>query len=138
MDKTIPADLLELKTRFDDWRANRPYSREPIPADLRQAVIEMSHRYPRALLRRVLKLDPWRLNQSVTKKLAGAAGHKKPQLAFFTLPTDAALPEPVSAPQSATHSRLQIERPDGARLTLTLHTLDLASINRLCADFLRG
>jgi hypothetical protein len=30
-----------------------------------------------------------------------------------------------------------IERPDGERLTLTLPSLDLASINRLCADFLR-
>jgi hypothetical protein len=34
--------------------------------------------------------------------------------------------------------RLLLERPDGARLTLTLPTLDLASINQLCVDFLRG
>jgi hypothetical protein len=30
-----------------------------------------------------------------------------------------------------------VERPDGARLALTLSSLDLASITQLCADFLR-
>jgi hypothetical protein len=29
------------------------------------------------------------------------------------------------------------ERPDGARLALTLPSLDLASITKLCVDFLR-
>jgi hypothetical protein len=33
--------------------------------------------------------------------------------------------------------RLLVERPDGARLALTLPSLDLASITQLCADFLR-
>jgi len=31
MDR-IPDDLLELQARFDQWRANRKYNREPIPA----------------------------------------------------------------------------------------------------------
>ena len=34
MNSTIPADLLELKARFETWRANRKYVREPIPDDL--------------------------------------------------------------------------------------------------------
>jgi hypothetical protein len=33
--------------------------------------------------------------------------------------------------------RLLVERPDGARLALTLPSLDLASITQLCADILR-
>ena len=31
MNSTIPADLLELRARFETWRANRKYVREPIP-----------------------------------------------------------------------------------------------------------
>ena len=34
MDSTIPVDLLELKTRFETWRTNRKYVREPIPDEL--------------------------------------------------------------------------------------------------------
>jgi hypothetical protein len=63
MDSTLPADLLELKARIDDWRANKKYNREPIPAELRQAAMNMSRRYSPVLVRRILKLDPWRLNR---------------------------------------------------------------------------
>ena len=59
MESTIPAELLELKSQFDQWRKTRSYSREPVPNDLRQAAVEIGRRYPRALVRRVLKIDPW-------------------------------------------------------------------------------
>ena len=37
MHTTIPTDLLELKARFETWRATRKYVREPIPDELRHA-----------------------------------------------------------------------------------------------------
>jgi hypothetical protein len=136
-DAVIPTELLELKARFDDWRANRSYDREPTPAELRQAAAEMSRRYP-SLVRRVLNLRPTRLKDNSTHKQS-APTRKKPQTAFFQLPFDAALPNTgASTPQATTDCRLQLERPDGARLTLTLPTLDFVSLHRLCADFLRG
>jgi hypothetical protein len=138
MQSTIPAELLELKTRFDHWRANRKYNREPIPDDLRQAAIEITRRHPSALVRRLLKLDPWRLQRRAAKPAAPADAPKKPQPAFFHFPANAPLPDPLSPPHTATGCQLQLERSDGARLTLTLPALDLISINRLCADFLRG
>src|SRR5262245_45862664 len=58
METTIPAELLDLKARLDQWRAKRKYLRQPLPPDLRQEVIAISRRYPGALLRRVLKLIP--------------------------------------------------------------------------------
>src|SRR5215471_16925061 len=58
METTIPAELLELKSRFDHWRKTRRYSRQPLPEDLRQAAMEICRLYPRALVRRVLKVDP--------------------------------------------------------------------------------
>src|SRR5574341_288408 len=136
-DSTIPADLLELKARLLAWRKSRKHLRQPLPDELRQATIEMIRRYSPSLVRRVLKLDPWRLKRSATKKPARA--RRRPQTAFFTLPPDAASPEPsLSALQTAAACRLQLERPDGSRLTLMLPALDPHSINRLCADFLRA
>ena len=136
MDSTIPADLLKLKTRLEAWRATRKYARQPIPDEFRQAAVEMTERHSPSLVRRALKLDPWRLKKLATKESDRA--RNKPQTAFFTLPPDPALllPEP-SAPQNLLGCRLQIERPDGSRLTLTFPSLDLASTRQLCADFLR-
>jgi hypothetical protein len=34
MNSTIPADLLEIKARFETWRTNRKYVREPIPPQI--------------------------------------------------------------------------------------------------------
>src|SRR5215475_2502016 len=136
---TIPADLLELKARFETWRANRKYLREPIPEDLWNAAADFSRRYPPSLVGRVLKLDPGRLKKFLLKRSARTSTRKKPQATFLQLPTEIALPEVGSTlPQSPTGSRLQIERPDGSRLTLTLPSLDLVSISRLFTDFLRS
>jgi len=43
---TIPAGLLELKARFETWRANRKYMREPIPDELWAAAADLNRGYP--------------------------------------------------------------------------------------------
>ena len=125
MDSTVPADLLKLKGRLEAWRAARKYARQPIPDEFRQAAAEMAGRYSPSLVRNVLKLDSWRLKKPSTKKPSRA--HHEPQTKFFSLQPEAALllPEP-SAPQNLTGCRLQIERPDGSRLTLILPTISFA------------
>jgi hypothetical protein len=139
MNSTIPADILEIKARFETWRANRKYLREPIPDELWNAAAALSQRYPPSLVGRVLKIDPSRLKKFLIKRSARTSTRKKPQATFFQLPTEIALPQvDAPSPQSPTGCRLQIERPDGSRLTLTLPSLDLVSISRLCAEFLRA
>lgn len=138
MEAIIPDELLELKARLDQWRATRKHARAPIPDELRNAALEMAGKYPRKLIRRILKLDPWRLgryqaaNQSNRK-----SAPKQSQTAFYKLPVDALSPKPA-APLPMTGYRIQIERPDGARLTVSLPPSESSSIHRLCADFLRG
>jgi hypothetical protein len=106
MNSTIPADLLELKTRFETWRANRKYVREPIPDELWNASADLSRRYPPSLVGRVLKLDPSKLKKLLIKRSARTSVRKKPQAAFFQLPTEIALPEVGSPlPQSPTGCR---------------------------------
>jgi hypothetical protein len=63
MNPTIPADLLELKTRFETWRENRKYVREPIPTELWNAAADLGRSYPPSLVGRVLKLDPSKLKK---------------------------------------------------------------------------
>src|SRR5262245_4109327 len=134
----IPDDLLDLQSRFVQWRANRKYNREPIPDQLRDAALEMSRRYPSSLLRQVLKIQLCRLMPKA-KTSACRSKRRQPQTAFFKLPPPQASPGAESlAPQTSTAYRLQLERPDGSRLTLTLPSFDAASLHALCADFLRG
>jgi hypothetical protein len=47
------------------------------------------------------------------------------------------LPAPISMAANPTSFRLQLERPDGSRLSLTSPALDLVSARQICADFLR-
>ena len=136
MKTTIPAEVLALKARIDQWRATRNHIRERMPTDLRQAVVKLCRRYPPALIRRVLKIDPWRLNGSLTRK-PGPRGKKQAD-AFFELPTKTLVPAPISTAADPPNFRLLLERPDGSRLTLTLPALDLVSARQFCADFLRG
>ena len=136
---SIPAELLELQTRLGAWRAERKYLRQPLPDELKEAVLELSRRYPPSLLRRVLKIDPWRLNQELAvKRSSRATARKSTPAAFFKLPDMAASPVNPSSPQTINDCRLQLERPDGARLTFTLPALDISAINLLCSDFLRA
>lgn len=135
---SIPDDLLDLQARFVQWRANRKHNREPIPDQLRNAALEMSRRYPPPLLRQVLKIQLCRLMPKA-KNNARRSKRQQPQTAFFKLPPpQASLGAESLAPQTSTDCRLQLERPDGARLTLTLLSLDAAALHALCADFLRG
>jgi len=61
MTDQIPPDLLKLKIRLDAWRKKRKYLHQPIPVELRRAVLELCSRYPHSLIRGVLKLQPSRL-----------------------------------------------------------------------------
>ncbi len=133
------ADLKKRLAPIETWRTNRKYVRELIPDELWNEAAALSRCYPPSLVGRVLKLDPSRLKKRLIKRSARTSILKKPQAAFFQLPTEITLPEvgPI-LPQSPNGYRLQIERPDGSRLTLTLPSLDLVSISRLCADFLRS
>jgi hypothetical protein len=138
MEAPLPAELLELKTRFDQWRATRKYKSEPVPDDLRRATLDMTGRFPSSLLQQVLKVQLWHLKKrSAAKRPAPAVAPKSPQAAFFKLPAESILPQTTSSSLSNNGNRLQLERPDGARLTIIVPSLELAAIQRLCADFLR-
>ena len=167
MVDSIPTELLELQNRFETWRASRQHLRASIPDELRRATLEMSRRYPPSLIKRALKVDPARLKRALSAKrsapraaalkkksqpaLPARPGLPKPQSkapraqaaalpppAFFKLPPGAALPLDSPSAYTPAPCRLQLERSDGSRLSLTWPGLDASFINSLVADFLRG
>ena len=73
MTSTIPADLLELKARFETWRTNRKYMREPIPDELWNAAADLSRHYPPSLVGKVLKIDPSKLKKLLIKRVLSVA-----------------------------------------------------------------
>ena len=136
---SIPKELLELKSHFDQWRANRKYRGEPMPDALRRAALEMADRYPSSLLLQILNVQVWHLRRVASKRSDGAMAPKMTHKAFFKLPPCSQSTTADSPPAStSTDCRLLLERPDGSRLTLTVPSLDVSAFNALCADFLRG
>jgi hypothetical protein len=135
MKSSLPADLLELKNQFETWRKTRQ-TRAPIPEELRQAAVALLERYSAALICRVCRLHPHSLKKPVAPKPAAASARSTP--AFFSLAPLAASPLAAPAQQATTNCRLQLERPDGARLILTLPAPDCTTLASLCADFLRA
>ncbi len=137
MDNSFPAELAKLRHRFEHWR-NTCSARSPIPADLLQAARGLLGRYPISWICRACRLHPNSLRKPATVNARSTAPVEAAnKSAASTAPDFYALPEPpVLAANSA--CRLVLERPDGARLTLTLPRLDVASLASLCSDFLRS
>jgi len=134
----IPADLLEIKNKLDSWRATRKYHCEPLPDDLRRDAAAVSRRYPYSLIRKILRVDPRRLLGPQAKTSSVVHEKKKSQTAFFKLPPAGLASQEAAVSAHNSCCRVQLERSDGSRLTLTLTSLDAASLNSLCRDFLKG
>lgn len=64
MDSNFPQDLLDLKNRIDHWRLTRRFVREALPAELREAIIQILSHHPVSLIKKALKLDPYRFRTS--------------------------------------------------------------------------
>lgn len=143
MTDSLPADLAKLRARFEQWRNTRS-TRSPIPEDLLRAARALLDRYSTSMVCRACRLHPNSLRKPATvnsrtaptEKAAGqSAAIASPT--FFSLPPAGSLLEPLG-PATDSACRLMLERPDGARLTLTIPPLDTASLSRLCSDFLRS
>jgi hypothetical protein len=81
MTPTIPADLLELEARFETWRTNRKYLRQPIPDELLNSAADLTRRYPTSLVGRVLKLDPSRRHaEALLQPRQSVPGQSRPIL----------------------------------------------------------
>jgi hypothetical protein len=144
VNDSIPAELLDLKEKFDSWRQTRTAARAPIPEHLWDAAVSLLSRYPASPICRLCRLRPssLQLRASSQKKKAPSRSASSPAAqrshSFLQLQTADWLKGSVPQLAAPGSIRLQIERPDGTRLVLSLPVLDSTTINSLCAHFLRG
>lgn len=137
MNATIPPDLLKVKAQFERWRKTR-LTRSPIPAHLRQAAIDLLGRHSAAAICRACRLHPHTLKPPTVPKPRASKLTTTIAPVFFPLPATEAIPAAGLPPLAQTNCRLVLERPDGARMTLTVPQLDAASLQMLCSNFLRS
>src|SRR5262249_59800751 len=104
----------------------------------RVAALELTPESPSPFQQRFLKTKFCRLMPKA-KTTPRRSKRQQAQTAFFKLqPPQASLAAESLAPQTSTAYRLQLERPDGSRLSLTLPSFDASALHALCSDFLRG
>lgn len=142
MDTTLPADLAKLQQQFEHWRSTRT-TRSTIPQDLLQAARTLLDRYPASMICRACRMHPNSLRKPATVNSRAARTDKAASQsaaitspAFYSLPPAAPLPE-LLVPATDSACRLTLERPDGARLSLTVSRLDATLLSSLSSDFLR-
>ena len=136
-DSALPSDLLDLKNQFESWRSTRS-KRAPIPDDLLLAAKALLSRYPSSTICRALRLNPRSLKDPLSSPSSKKSASSKSKADFFPLPNPSSHPQTFAPGQNPSSFRLLLERPDGSRLTLTLPSIDTASISNLCSNFLRS
>ena len=134
MDSTFPQDLLDLKIRVDHWRTTRRFIREALPSELRDAITESLTRHPVRLIKKALKLDPYRFRMASPPVSVRPRDHQR--IDFVTLPHPS-VPASVE-PVRPDLCQIRIDRRDGSNILITVPPSSVDIIRTICAEFLSG
>ena len=134
MDSTFPQDLLDLKIRVDHWRTTRRFIREALPTELRDAITESLSRHPVRLIKKALKLDPYRFRMASPPVSVHPRDHQRIDFVPLPHPSVPASVEPVRPDLC----QIRIDRRDGSNILITLPPSSVDIIKVICAEFLSG
>ena len=134
MDSTFPQDLLDLKLRVDHWRTTRRFIREALPTELRDAITESLSRHPVRLIKKALKLDPYRFRMASPPVSVRPRDHQHIDFVALPHPSVPASVEPVRPDLC----EIRIDRRDGSNILITLPPSSVDIIKVICAEFLSG
>lgn len=129
MTTPIPTDLFNLKCQFDAWRKTRT-KRSKTPDHLLNAAADLLDRYSASRICQVCRINPRTFRRHSDSSMSETA----PVTQFLPL----SLSIPQSGPRSSGDCQLLLERPDGARLSISLPNLNEALISSLCSSFLHS
>lgn len=144
---TATDDLARTRHAFERWRANRR-ARTRIPQELWEKAVALLSNHPITRVARELRLDPAELKKRRHAPALPLPRDTSASPQFFAL--DAAelnrrngsgpLIELTPTSRQLTHNnlRLQIERADGHRLTLSVPSSEWKQVETLCSLFLRA
>ena len=133
MTSPIPTDLFNLQSQFEAWRKSRT-KRSKTPDHLLFAAADLLDRYSVSTICRVCRINPRIFRRHSASSQIPSMLEAMPVAQFFPL----SLSIPQSGHQSPADCRLLLERPDGARLSLSLPHPNDALISTLCAGFLQA
>lgn len=132
------SELARVQSLFEQWRARRTTPRQRIPAELWDAAIALLNHFSLSVVARSLRVSSQQLRDRRDALLgpdtAGAAG--APQVRFVEFPAAALTATDAAAGNAEAAARLVLERPDGARLSLTLPTSRWDRVDALLSRFL--
>jgi hypothetical protein len=131
MTTPIPTDLFNLKCQFEAWRNTRT-KRSKTPDHLLNAAADLLDRYSVSMICQVCRINPRTFRRHSASSKNPSMLEVAPVAQFFPL----SLSIPQSGQQSPGDCRLLLERPDGARLSISLPNLNEALISALCSNFL--
>ena len=137
MTTPIPTDLFNLKCQFEAWRKTRS-KRTRTPDYLLKTAADLLDRYPASMICRICRINPRLLpRQTPSEVSSDIDAPSAPE--FF--PLSLTIPQIAfsdSHRQPQRDCQLVLERPDGARLSISLPNLNEAVISALCSNFLRS
>lgn len=131
-------DLEDVRAKLTAWRSTKK-GHPRIPEPIWRDIVALADLYPLDVLCRELKLKA-----AFFRKRLARTSPTHPSASPFLEISPAPLPLPASpltlSPRAAPDPpyRLQIERPDGARLSLHLPAKDAASLQALVLAFARA
>ena len=142
---TTNDDLARTRQAFDAWRAKRQ-GRTRIPPQLWEKAVSLLAHHPITRVARELRLDPTKLrkrrlsvHQSGLPNSSPAPHFLEVRAAGLNSKSGPTLISDPSAPRLTTEAawRLQIERADGHRLTLSVPSSEWSHIEALYSLFLQ-
>lgn len=127
-------DLARARDAFAAWRST--HGRGRLPGSLWSMALELLERHSVAEVARELGLNQGRLRarRSATKRVRSGVPKAKPP-AFVRL-EPALMPAPALA--DSQDVRVEVERPDGVRLTFRIDSSQTDALAAVCSVFLRG
>lgn len=108
-------ELQALAQRFGQWRASRTHRSEPIPAVLWNQAVQLTDVLPIGRITQTLRLSGGELKRRrQARSPSPSLPPAKPATAEFIELT----PAPASQNTRATGTSVELQRPDGARLSI--------------------
>jgi len=126
----MPLTLEEAKQRFSVWRSQKKYVREPIPEELWDLALELSSSYGQSTVAYQLNINPRSLRHRCPSSPSQISLSSEPSPGFVELS--------LSSVSSISCQRIEIERNDGHRLTLSAPANTPFSIPEVIQLFLGG
>lgn len=131
-----PDQLTQTRAAFEAWRANRR-GRQRIPESLWNAAASLLNTYSLSVVARELRLNPKDLRQ---RQRGTANPGRRPRFVELTGVALASGQTTVSNGPKGPGSeiRLNLERGDGSRLSVTLSSAEWERVEQLWTAFVRG